>query len=450
MGYSVNRFFTDYLFSSSQLNSEHQAAYNDLQIALNDMNNISDDDFESARDSYLSHVEQGFQNAVDAVLSQPEVANNTSASNWWQEFERSPVCPAIVGAIAGNYVCDREHTQEFINRGNEEISKLTDELAKGTINTVLEPPIVPGTPKAAGNNALIILCNIIANWDGIKSGVAGIKDWIASYFDAATQRMASPIVFDLDGDGIETVGMVRQYAATPGGTFTPSGDDPILFDHNGDGVKTNTGWIGSDDGILVMDRNGNGIIDNGRELFGNFTPLYGGGTAVDGFAALAQEDTNQDGVVNHLDANWEKLKVWQDVNQDGISQAEELHTLEALGITGINVGKTNTTQNLSNGNRIIGTGTFTRADGTTGNMADVWFQADTFTREFTDSIPVSEEVSSLPQMTGSGLVRDLQEAAVRPLKSIHMLRCAAVLGVATYTKSTPHFCGFARLASERI
>ncbi|MDY0096516.1 MAG: hypothetical protein RBT80_27780 [Candidatus Vecturithrix sp.] len=165
----------------------------------------------------------------------------------------------------------------------------------------------------------------------------------AANYDLATQRMASPIVFDLEGDGIETVGMVRQYAATPGGTFTPSGDDPILFDHNGDGVKTNTGWIGSDDGILVMDRNGNGIIDNGRELFGNFTPLYGGGTAVDGFAALSQEDTNQDGVVNSLDANW-----------------------------------------------------------------------------------------------------------CRPLKSIHMLRCAAVLGVATYTKSTSHVCGFARLASERI
>ena len=242
---------------------------------------------------------------------------------------------------------------------------------------------------------------------------ARIDGTVSTNYDAsANVRPSSPITFDLDGDGIETLGMVRQYSTTPGAAFTPEGD-PVMFDHNGDGVKVNTGWIGPDDGMLVYDRNGNGMIDNGTELFGDSTLLYSGGTAADGFAALAQEDTNADGIVNHLDASWGNLRIWRDLDSGGISDGGELFTLDELGITGINVNKTNTTQNLANGNRIIGTGTFTKADGTTGSMGDVWFQVDTFTSEFTDSIPVSEEVRSLPNMQGSGLVRDLQEAATQ-------------------------------------
>ncbi len=50
----------------------------------------------------------------------------------------------------------------------------------------------------------------------------------------------------------------------------------------------------------------------------------------DGFAALAQEDTNGDGFINNLDDNWSKLQVWRDMNQDGVSQADELFTAERL------------------------------------------------------------------------------------------------------------------------
>ena len=125
-----------------------------------------------------------------------------------------------------------------------------------------------------------------------------------------------PLTLDLDGDGIETV--------------AASTTNPILFDHDGDGTKNGTGWIKADDGFLVLDRNNNGTIDSGQELFGDSTPLAGGGTAEDGFAALAQEDTNADGVVNNLDTRWSQLRVWQDLNQDGVSQAGELLTMRAF------------------------------------------------------------------------------------------------------------------------
>lgn len=123
------------------------------------------------------------------------------------------------------------------------------------------------------------------------------------------------MALDLDGDGLETIGIDSQR--------------PILFDHDGDGIKTATGWIKADDGILVIDRNGNGRIDSGRELFGDSTPLYQGGLAADGFAALAQEDTNGDGLVNAQDARWQTLRIWRDLNQDGISQTNELSAINA-------------------------------------------------------------------------------------------------------------------------
>ncbi|MBU0484382.1 MAG: hypothetical protein KKB30_07710, partial [Proteobacteria bacterium] len=234
---------------------------------------------------------------------------------------------------------------------------------------------------------------------------SAIKNAISDFFDAAQQwfqRRRDPLTFDLDGDGIETV--------------AASGTDPILFDHDGDGVKNGTGWVSADDGFLVMDRNGNGTIDNGTELFGDSTPLSGGGTAVDGFHALADQDTNFDGVVNNLDGNWNELRVWRDLNQDGESQTGELLTLDELGISGINVAKTENSQLLANGNQIADLGTFIKTDGTMGTMgevgdlADVDLAEDTFHREFTDTLTIAAEAEALPDMQGSGVLRDLREA----------------------------------------
>jgi Ca2+-binding RTX toxin-like protein len=236
-----------------------------------------------------------------------------------------------------------------------------------------------------------------------------IYDWLhpsKGGFNAAQSWLfprRDPLTLDLDGDGIETIGT--------------SSTNPVLFDHDGDGVKNGTGWVKPDDGFLVFDRNGNGTIDTGAELFGDSTPLYAGGLAADGFAALAQEDTNQDGVVNNQDANWNSLEVWRDLNQDGVSQADELLTLAQAGVTSFNVNKIANSQVLANGNQIADLGTFTRTDGSSGGMgnvsqmADINLVEDTFHREFTDSIPLAEGVAALPDMQGSGKVRDLHEAA---------------------------------------
>ena len=110
------------------------------------------------------------------------------------------------------------------------------------------------------------------------------------------------------------------------------------FDHAGDGFAERTGWVKPDDGWLVRDLNGNGTIDTGAELFGVDTVKRDGSKARDGFDALADLDANQDGWMDAKDAAFASLRVWRDLNQDGISQPGELQTLAQAGIVAISTG----------------------------------------------------------------------------------------------------------------
>lgn len=206
-----------------------------------------------------------------------------------------------------------------------------------------------------------------------------------------------PILLDLDGDGLETVGLSA-------GAY---------FDHDGDGVLTKTGWAGRDDALLVWDRNANGLIDTGAELFGDFTPMPNGTLAPNGFAALAALDSNRDGVLDASDPAFAELKLWRDVSQDGVSQGGEFITLAEAGIVSLNLANTLKNQNLANGNTLSREGSFTRADGTTGGMGEFRLASDTFDTKFAEAIEVPEELKALPNMQGAGNVRELQQAAAQ-------------------------------------
>jgi len=171
---------------------------------------------------------------------------------------------------------------------------------------------------------------------------------------------ASPIVLDLTGAGIHTT------AAAQG----------VNFDLDGTGQVSKVGWTTATEGLLALDLNGNGNIDNGTELFGVATKLANGQRAGNGFAALAQYDTNGDGVIDAKDPIFSKLSVWVDANHDGKVEAGEMHSLTSLGIVSLDLhALAGTTMN--NGNLLGLTSSYTTTTGATHAMDDVWFAKDT-------------------------------------------------------------------------
>ncbi len=154
-----------------------------------------------------------------------------------------------------------------------------------------------GGGKAAGVNGVAQYVNL-ALYAGFGHGLPG--------FD--------PLVLDLDGDGFEVT--AREYSQ-------------VYFDFEANGFAKQTGWVGGDDALLARDLNMNGLIDDGSELFGN--------RGQSGFAALGTLDSNADGVIDAGDAGFASLRIWRDLNQDGVSQADELQTLSQAGISSLSL-----------------------------------------------------------------------------------------------------------------
>lgn len=205
---------------------------------------------------------------------------------------------------------------------------------------------------------------------------------------------SSPIALDLDGNGVDTVG-VRNGA---------------YFDHVGDGFAELTGWIGGRDGLLVHDLNGNGRVDNGAELFGNETRLSSGSKAANGFEALRALDSNSDGRVDASDTAFGNLKVWVDSDYDGYSQVSELVSLQDAGVVSIATAYIDSDVVDAQGNAHRQIGTFTRSDGATAAAHDVWFAVD-HTHSLAETLTdVAADIARLPDLAGYGTVHDLRQA----------------------------------------
>lgn len=169
-------------------------------------------------------------------------------------------------------------------------------------------------------------------FDGFRAGDFG---------DCCVDTSVTPVIIDMTGNGLTLTSL----------------DDGVLFDFRGDGRKMRVSWTrpGADDAWLVLDRNGNGTIDNGTEMFGNIT-AQPASPHLNGFLALSEFDKpqkggNGDGVIDKNDSVYSRLRLWRDANHDGVSQSEELSSLETGGLISIRLDYQDSKRVDANGNQ---------------------------------------------------------------------------------------------------
>ena len=193
-----------------------------------------------------------------------------------------------------------------------------------------------------------------------------------------------PLIFDLDGDGVETLDI---------------DNSNVYFNTQNTEFSTKTGWVSGDDGLLAIDKNGDGKITQQSELFGT--------EQTSGFDILANYDTNNDGRIDANDAQFNSLKLWQDANENGITDTGELKSLTEAGISSIklNPSELNIEQNQ---NTITGVSSYTKSDGTVGLIYNVNLAFNKIYTQYTGDYEISVDVIDMPWLRGYGQVEDLQ------------------------------------------
>ncbi|MDJ0839624.1 MAG: hypothetical protein QNK37_24110 [Acidobacteriota bacterium] len=180
----------------------------------------------------------------------------------------------------------------------------------------------------------------------------------------------SPLVIDLGQDGFQFGGS----------------DNPVSFDLYGTGFPLSLQWVtpNGNDAFLVHDINGNGRVDDGKELFGNGTRMVheGDRLAENGFIALSQHDDkpaggNNDGLITSSDPVWQKLRLWIDLDTDGRSSSHEMFALDDFGLTHLETIPRESKRKDRHGNKLTfwsWTYNMNRAGNHKYKMVDVFFK----------------------------------------------------------------------------
>jgi len=195
-----------------------------------------------------------------------------------------------------------------------------------------------GSPDWSGNLKKSKTCPVCTEFEEPVAPAGSDPDPIPC--DCCNIELCTPIVVDLTGDGFQLTAL----------------EEGVQFDLGADGTLEQVAWTdpSRDDVFLALDRNGNGWIDDGAELFGAATDQPESDIP-HGYRALAIFDKasrggNEDGLISTEDAVFNKLLVWRDANQNGMSEAEEITPLERTGIESISLELVESARRDRNGN----------------------------------------------------------------------------------------------------
>lgn len=280
-------------------------------------------------------------------------------------------------------------------------------LAAKLANAALAPLYLTGPAGAliAGGLSLAVgLAGALAGSHYLSEFLGDFSDFFRQEWLGQLDRVdyifnapASPLVLDLDGDGVETLNIDSK---------------PIYFDHNNDGFKERTGWADADDGILVRDLNGNGQIDHGGELFGNRTTILDE-FANNGFDALRALDSNNDWQFNSADAAWNTVKVWKDSNSNAKLDSGELITLAQAKVASIDLSYINYYSSPDANrdlNQHLQKSVYTDTSGNVRDVHDVWFASNKRDTQYGQNVTVTADIQKLFNIQGSGKLTDLHTA----------------------------------------
>ncbi|MBN8843528.1 MAG: VCBS domain-containing protein [Sphingomonadales bacterium] len=218
--------------------------------------------------------------------------------------------------------------------------------------------------------------------------------------------LAPPIAMDLDGDGVE---------------FLP-GAAGVRFDYDGDGKPESTAWVAADDGLLAIDKNGDGKINDGSEL------VFGKAGVSDLQGLAAAYDSNGDGKLDASDKDFAKFGIWQDANGNGVVDPGEYRSLIDAGIISISLVSDGKSYTAANGEvQVRGETIFTRADGSSGRLADAAFATNFATEQQRAAAAGTAGVSTAMLVAGLAAATPLAaQPPEAPLADDHMLSAAAI------------------------
>lgn len=206
--------------------------------------------------------------------------------------------------------------------------------------------------KISSKNPVEIIVENIGQYYGRQ------REQIRADYCDVVYKVSSPLALDFSGKG-----------------FLPGKQSQgPTFDIDADGHKEKMSSLGNTAGLLALDLNKNGLIDDGKELFGDATWIASkNANATNGFEALAQYDLNNDQIIDNRDLIYKDLRIWIDLNKNGVSEASELFTLEEAGVAEIDLKYIDGSDFDIFGNNALQRSIFRTPSGLTHYIADIWF-----------------------------------------------------------------------------